>query len=66
MRKFLILFSILLISYCGGNETTNNATATSTTSTLSNTSKRKVQSAIYSKEGQLTPADHNLESTCNT
>ena len=33
MRKFLILFSILLISYCGGNETTNNATATSTTST---------------------------------
>ena len=33
MRKFLLLLSILLISYCGGNEATNNVTATSSTST---------------------------------
>ena len=33
MRKFLILLSILLISYCGGNEATNNVTTTSSTST---------------------------------
>ena len=33
MRNFLLFLPILLISYCGGNEATNNVTTTSSTST---------------------------------
>ena len=37
MRKFLLLLTILLIAYCGGNEATNNITVTSSTSTVQTT-----------------------------